>query len=98
MQQIPASVNIFGNTSDYILNQVVKYPAPKIFFVTDQNKKQSIKLFERGKGAITGVIIVKASPRDQPRPKQLETYHLHGPNKIKLVQFLVKDCIGKCNF
>ena len=70
---------------------MVKYPVPKISFVTDQNKKQSIKLFERGKGAITGVLIVKASRRDEPRPKQLEKYLLHGPDKIELVQLLVKD-------
>ena len=72
---------------------MVKYPAPKIFFVTDQNNKQSIKSVEREKKrAITGVIIiVTASPRDQPRPKQLKKYISHGPNKIDLVQFLVKD-------
>ena len=70
---------------------MVKYPAPKIFFVTDQNNKLSVKSFEREKRAITGVIIVTASHRDQPRPKQLKKYFSHGPNKIELVQFLVKD-------
>ena len=91
MQQIPASLNTFGDISDYILNQVVKYPALKVFFVTNQNNKQSIKLFERKKRAITEVIIVTASRRDQPRPKQLKKYLLHGLNKIELVQFLLKD-------
>ena len=70
MQQIPASVNTFGDISDYILNQVMKYSAPKIFFVTDQYNRQSIKSFEREKRAITGVIRVTASRRDQPTPKQ----------------------------
>ena len=74
MQQIPASVNTFGDISDYILNQVMKYPAPKIFFVTDQYNRQSIKSFEREKRAITGVIRVTASSRDQPRPKQSKRY------------------------
>ena len=90
-QQISASVNTFGDISDYILNQVMKYPAPKIFFVTDQYNRQSIKSFEREKRAITGVIRVAASRRDQPRPKQLKKYLSHGTNKIELVQFLLKD-------
>ena len=72
MQQIPASVNTFGDISDYILNQVMKYSAPKIFFVTDQYNRQSIQSFEREKRAITGVIRVTASRRDQPTPKQLK--------------------------
>ena len=38
MQQIPASVNTFGDISDY---------------VTEQDNKQSIKSFEREKRAIT---------------------------------------------
>ena len=70
MQQIPAFVNTFGDISDYVLNQVMKYPVPKIFFVTDQYNEQSIKSFEREKRAITRVIRVTASFRDQPRPKQ----------------------------
>ena len=69
----------------------MKYRAPKIFFVTDQYNKLSIKSFEREKRAITGVIRVTASRREQPRPKQLKKYFLHGPNKIKLVQFLLKN-------
>ena len=47
MQQIHALVNTFGDISGYILNQVMKYAAPKIFFVTNQYNKQSIKSFER---------------------------------------------------
>ena len=88
MQQIPASMNTFGGISDYTLNQVMKCPAPKIFFVTDQYKKQSIKSFERENRAITRVT---ASRRDQPRPKQLKKYLSHGPNKTEFVQFLLKD-------
>ena len=91
MQQIPASVNTFGDISDYILNQVMKYPVPKIFFVTDQYNGQSVKSFEREKRAITGVIRVTASRRDQPRPKQSKKYLSHGPKTIELVQFLLKD-------
>ena len=49
MQQILVSVNKFGGISDYILNQVMKDPAPKIFFVTNQYNRQSIKSFERKK-------------------------------------------------
>ena len=70
MQQIPASVNSFGDISDCISNQVMKYPAPGIFFVIKQYNMQSIKSFEREKRAITGVIRVIASRRDQPRPKE----------------------------
>ena len=91
MQQILASVNKFGVISDYILIQVMKYPALKIFFVTNQYNKQPIKSFEREKRAITGVIRVTPSRRDQPRPKKLKKYLSHGPNKIELVQFLLKD-------
>ena len=47
MQQIHALVNTFGDISGYILNQVMKYAAPKIFFVTNQYNKQSIKSFQR---------------------------------------------------
>ena len=36
MQKIPTSLNTFGDISDYILNQMMKYPAPKIFLVTNQ--------------------------------------------------------------
>ena len=46
MQQISASVNRFDDIPVYILNQVVKYPAPKIF-PTNQNNKWSIKTFEK---------------------------------------------------
>ena len=42
-------MNVFAYISDYILNQVMKYSAQKIFFVTYQYSKQSIKLFEREK-------------------------------------------------
>ena len=91
MQQIPASMNTFSDIPHYILNQMVKYPAPKIFFDTSQNNKQSINSFESEKRAITGVIIVTASRRDQPRSKQLQKYLSDGPNKIELVQFLAKD-------
>ena len=77
-------------------NHVMKYPSLKMFFITDQYIKQSIKSFDRKKRAITGVIRVAASRRDQPRPKQLKKYLSHGPNKIEFVQFLLK--IGKCNF
>ena len=72
-------------------NHVMKYPSPKMFFITDQYIKQSIKSFDREKRAITGVIRVAASRRDQPRPKQLKKYLSHGPNKIEFVQFLLKD-------
>ena len=90
-QQISASVNTFGDVSNYILNQVMKYPAPKIFFVTYQYNRQSIKSFEREKRAITGVIRVTGSRTDQPRLKQLNKYLLHGANKIEFVQCLLKD-------
>ena len=83
MLQIPASVNTFGNIPDCISNQVMKYP--KIFFVTDQCNKQSIKSFDRVKIAITGVIRVTASRRNKPKPKQLNKYLSHGRNKIELV-------------
>ena len=43
MQQSPASMNAFGEISDYILNQVMKYPVPKIFFITDQYYKRLVE-------------------------------------------------------
>ena len=68
----------------------MKYPVPKIFFVTNQYNKQSIKSFEREKRAITGVIRATESRRDQPKPKQFKKYLSHGPNEIELVQFLLR--------
>ena len=92
IQQL-ASVNLatFGEMSEYVLKRITFHPGKITYFVTDEYQDDSLKGYERQRGAASGSIRIQLSRRDQKRPKQFKKYLNDGVNKVDIVKFFLKD-------
>ena len=89
--KLPPTLMSFGDISDYVLRKIMKNPCTVCFFVTDYYLPDSVKSLEGKSRSEIGLLRMKASRRDQQRPKQFRNFWRLSQNKTDLVRFLIQD-------
>ena len=60
-QKLPATLSMFSNISDFLINRIVKGSCRVCFFVRDHYLPNSIKSLERKSGSMIGLLQMKVS-------------------------------------
>ena len=90
-QKLPPTLVTFGDISDYILQKIMKNSYRIRFFITDYYLPDSVKPIERKSRSNIGLLRMKATRRDQRRPKQINKFLRLAENKIDLVKFFIEE-------
>ena len=90
-QKLPPTLMTFGDILDFVLQKIIKNSCRVCFFITDYYLPDSVKSIERKSRSNIGLLRMKATRRDQRRPKQINKFLRLAENKIDLVKSLIEE-------